>query len=71
MLLDNLDNRLNDNASSIEVEIFNTIIGYEENQKNESKKKRSERLCAARKAIEVHCENKALAKYLGNDYIND
>lgn len=57
--------------NSLEAEIFNAIVGFEDNQRNDNKKKRSERLFAARRAIEMHRENKALSQYLNDSYADN
>jgi len=54
------------NMDSVELDIFNAIAGFEENQALTKKQQRSKRMGHARRAIEKRRENKQL-----HDYVND
>jgi hypothetical protein len=53
------------------IAIIDTIIGFEEQTKNEKKEEQLKRLLAARRAIETHQENKELKKALYDEWLDD
>jgi hypothetical protein len=54
---------------SLQSDIFNIIIGHEENESNSKKKQRSKRMFAARRAIEKHKEAKLLAEHVDEIWV--
>ncbi len=64
-----IDTHLEEN--SLDVEIFNAIVGFEEEQTIDKKTKRSQRMFAARRAIEKHRESKQLAQNVNDIYFAD
>jgi len=48
--------------TKLDSKIIDTIIGYNENKKNECKQKQSQRVLEARRAIEKHHEKKLLCE---------
>ena len=61
-----MNNHISQNMNSIELDIFNAVVGFEDNQALTKKQLRSKRMGHARRAIEKRRENKQL-----NDYVND
>jgi hypothetical protein len=51
--------------------VIDTILGFEDNQKKETKLMKSQRIMEARRAIEKHQENKALIADLDEYYTFD
>ncbi len=49
---------------SIEIDVFNAIIGFQDQLKISDQKKRCRLMFAARRGIEKHHESKQLNKYL-------
>ena len=64
-----IDTNLEENT--LDVDIFNAIVGFEEEQNISKKTKRSQRMFAARRAIEKHRESKQLAQCLTESYDSD
>ncbi len=64
-----IDPNLEENT--LDVDIFNAIVGFEEEQNIDKKTKRSQRMFAARRAIEKHRESKQLAQCLTEAYDTD
>jgi hypothetical protein len=57
--------------NTLDIDIFNAIVGFEEEQTIDKKTKRSQRMFAARRAIEKHRESKLLAQCLNETYDSD
>jgi hypothetical protein len=55
----------------LDPEIINTIIGYNDNVKKETKQQHSMRILEARRAIEKHNEQKQLSDTLNDDWFVD
>ena len=54
--------RKTSNTSVLPTEIFDVLVGFEEEEKIEQKKRASQRSLAARRAIERHNEERVLAR---------
>ncbi len=63
--------RKNQNLNEIQTEIFDLLIGFEDEAKISLKKSASKRALAARRAIERHYEDKALARDLNEEWFDD
>jgi len=57
--------------TTLDSQIINTIIGYNENEKNECKKKHSQRVLEARRAIEKHHEKRQLSQNTSDYWLLD
>lgn len=55
--------------TTIRNSIVDTIIGYSENKRNETKQKQSKRVLEARRAIEKHNEKKQLSENLDDYFV--
>jgi hypothetical protein len=56
---------------NIQIDVFNAIVGYHDNQNNSKKDKRSKRMFAARRAIEKHRETKQLSLYINEVWFSE
>jgi len=61
-----MNNQISQDMDGVELDIFNAVVGFEENQALTKKQQRSKRMGHARRAIEKRRENKQL-----HDYVND
>ncbi|MGB0665013.1 MAG: PA3496 family putative envelope integrity protein [Pontibacterium sp.] len=57
--------------SNVQTEVFDLIVGFEENNKISQKKTASKRSLEARRAIERHFEDKALTEAVDDPWINE
>jgi hypothetical protein len=65
MITNNID------VTADNIAIIDTLIGFEEQTKNEKKEEQLKRLLAARRAIETHQENKELKKALYDEWLDE
>lgn len=56
-----------DTKTTLPTEIFDVLVGFEEEEKIQQKKRASKRSLAARRAIERHQEEKVLAKDIDDE----
>ncbi|MGB1238503.1 MAG: PA3496 family putative envelope integrity protein [Pseudomonadales bacterium] len=63
-----LDQRMEE-RSDAHTEVINTLLGYEDNEKNKNKQLASQRLLAARRAIEEHRELRELQQDLEDSWL--
>ncbi|MEH6446591.1 MAG: hypothetical protein V7784_22060 [Oceanospirillaceae bacterium] len=57
--------------NNIQIDVFNAIVGYDDNQTNSKKDKKSKRMFAARRAIEQHQETKQLSLYINEVWFSE
>lgn len=55
--------------SAAHTEVINTLLGYDDNEKNKHKQLASQRLLAARRAIEEHRELRELQQTLEDEWL--
>lgn len=60
-------NQKTSDLSNVQIEVIDTLIGFEEEEKIKSKQLASKRLLAARRAIEEHREAQRLAEDIDQD----
>lgn len=53
--------------SHVQIEVIDTLIGFEDKQKIQHKQLAGKRLLAARRAIEAHREQQHLARQVGEE----
>jgi len=65
-----LNNKTAD-LNNVPTEVFDTLIGYEETEKQQTKQQATKRLLAARRAIEEHREAKRLREEILEPWYED
>lgn len=58
---------LTDTTGTLPTEVFDVLIGYEDHEKIEQKKRATRRSLEARRAIERHREEQELARNINDD----
>lgn len=64
-------NQKSGNLSDVQIEIIDTLIGYNDGEKQRTKHVASQRLLAARRAIEAHREQKRLEKEASDTWFDE
>ncbi len=63
--------RKEQNLNDIQTEVFDLLVGYQEEEQINRKKRASKRSLAARRAIERHFEEKQLHDDIDEPWFND
>lgn len=59
--------RKNQDLNAVQTEVFNVLVGFEEEEKQERKKRASRRALEARRAIERHREERELSRDIDDE----
>jgi len=60
-------NQKNEHLSHVQIEVIDTLLGYEEEEKIKGKQRASKRLLAARRGIEEHKAARSLEKEIDKE----